>query len=158
MITGRDLDVIGPPPEGRRARAGPRSAETPLGQIAGIYRSLRRPPPEAAPGAIDPARIDPPLIPPGGEMSTPVQPVGTSDSSGAATGFPEKRSCAFCGADPAGDAEPICASCADERAENSYVFAPPGFGLDTCHGTNPAHGCTDPSHADGLPINRWRPR
>lgn len=64
-------------------------------------------------------------------------------------------SCVFCGADPAGDTEPVCARCAGERAENSYVFAPPRFGLDTCHGTNPARNCTDPSHAEGLPINHW---
>jgi hypothetical protein len=67
----------------------------------------------------------------------------------------EDPSCVFCGADRAGDAEPICTGCAVERAENGYVFAPPGFGLDTCHGTNPARNCTDPSHAAGLPLNRW---
>jgi hypothetical protein len=49
----------------------------------------------------------------------------------------------------------VSLACARERVENGYVFAPPGFGLDTCHGTNPARGCTHPSHADGLPINCW---
>jgi hypothetical protein len=67
-------------------------------------------------------------------------------------------SCVFCGADPARDTEPVCSRCAVERAENGYVFAPPGFGLDTCHGTNPARQCTHTSHTAGLPINRWRVR
>ena len=74
--------------------------------------------------------------------------IGAAVSSG-------KWSCVFCGAQPVGVTGPVCPGCAVERAEHSYVFAPPGFGLDTCHGTNPAHECTDPSHADGLPINCW---
>jgi hypothetical protein len=71
---------------------------------------------------------------------------------------PSRGSCVFCGAERAGDTEPVCPDHATERAENGYVFAPPRFGLDTCHGTNPACRCTDPSHADGLPVNCWSHR
>ncbi len=78
-----------------------------------------------------------------------------SDVSRAAAITGGQEGCVFCGADPAGDAGRVCPRCARERAENGYVFAPPWFGLDTCHGTNPAHGCSHPSHAAGLPINCW---
>ncbi len=84
--------------------------------------------------------------------------MNTSETSRAAAAGSWQWRCVFCGADPGGDTEPVCPRCAIERAENSYVFAPPGFGLDTCHGTNPAHECTHPSHAAGLPINCWTRR
>jgi hypothetical protein len=81
--------------------------------------------------------------------------VNGSDAPRAAALSSADRSCVFCGDHPGRAAKPVCPACARERVENGYVFAPPGFGLDTCHGTNPARECTHPSHADGLPINCW---